>query len=294
MRPAISIVVLNYKPERLEAFWANVAATIGADFERVELDNQHGRYASIATAYNDGARRANCDYVAFVHDDVAFRSQGWGARAIEHMRSDPGFGLLGVIGTKFKSYQATSHTNRIQGDRFRRGSLNAWRGKEHTARPVPAEEVVCVDGLFLFMPRSVFKRVAFDEGIVKGFHGYDLDISLQVHFSGLKVVVAPDIHMDHFSPGKHDMSWLETNRAISRKWSRSLPTASSDLQLRPWQLAVLELRTIIWLAGPNHLKNLVKVPLGFLRFAFRPPDPPVAMSRSALVRNEPSSPILSD
>jgi len=284
-RPEISIVTLTYRKAMLLALRANAEATIGASYEWVQLENAHGGFRSIAAAYNEGVRRATGEFVAFVHEDVAFHSTGWGARAITHFQADPRLGLLGVIGSKFKSWQATSHTHRIRNDRYKAGRVNAgWKGFTHPD-PKPAEEAVCVDGLFLFMRRSDFTALAFDERLVQGFHGYDMDICLQVHFSGRKVAVAHDIELSHFSPGKQDRTWRETNKAISRKWSRYLPTASGDLRLNRWQLLALEWSTIAWLAGPHPIKRLVKIPLGFMRYLLRPRGPAYAPIPSVLTGN---------
>lgn len=269
--PVVCVVVLSYRPALLEALRTNIAASIGVPYELLVLDNGDGRYRSMAVAYNEGARRATAPIVCFVHEDVAFKSEAWGLRLAEHLERDPRIGLIGVIGSKIKSYQPTSHTNIIEGERYKCGSVNApWPAQGLPSGAAAAEDAVCVDGLFLALPRRILERIRFDEVLITGFHGYDLDISLQVHLGGARVIAARDIAMDHFSKGNRTRAWYETNRAISRKWGRLLPTASRDLRLSAWRLFLIEWRTIRWLAGPNRFKNLAKVPLWTLCFLARP------------------------
>lgn len=269
--PEVSLVVLSYRPMLLEALKRSIAGTIGTTYELIVLDNADGRFRSLAVAYNEGFRRTRAPIVCFVHEDVAFRSDGWGMRLKEHLERDPSIGLIGVIGSKIKAYQPTSHTNRIERERFKCGSVNApWAELQLPRGAAAAEEAVCVDGLFLAAPRRILERIRFDEELIRGFHGYDLDISLQVHFGGARVIAARDIAMDHFSKGNRTREWYETNRAISRKWGRRLPTASRDLRFGAVRLFLIEWRTIRWLVGPNALKNLVKAPLWTLRFLLRP------------------------
>ncbi len=269
--PEVSLVVLSYRPGLLAALKLNIERTIGAPHEIIVLDNADGRFRSLAVAYNEGFRRSRAPIVCFVHEDVAFKSADWGVRIIAHLKRDPTIGLIGVIGSKIKSYQPTSHTNLIEGERYKCGSVNApMPAAGLPSGAAAAEDAVCVDGLFMALPRGVLERIRFDEALIKGFHGYDLDMSLQVHLGGARVIAARDIAMDHFSKGNRTREWYETNRAIARKWGRRLPTASRDLQFGAWRLLLIEWRTILWLVGPNALKNLVKVPLWTLRFLLRP------------------------
>jgi len=247
----------------------NLASTIGVEYELVVIDNSRKEYTSIAVAYNEGAARSTSPYIAFVHEDVRFKTQGWGALALQHMAEDDRIGLIGVIGSKFKSYQVTGHPNSIEEQRFKCGTVNA-PPRILKAEDRRREPVVCVDGLFLFSRCSIIGSSPFDVSVVKGFHGYDMDLSLTTHFGGSEVVVAHDISVDHFSRGHRNMDWYLTNRLISRKWSRHLPTISRDVHVTKWELFRLELKTIFWLVGKNRIKNLLKVPLWTVRFLLRP------------------------
>lgn len=262
---SISVIVLKYRENFFNKVKASIGHTIGIPYELIEIDNTRGQFSSIADAYNTGVGLSRFPFICFVHEDVDFITEGWGKKLVSVMNNDQQIGLIGLVGSKFKSYQPTSFTNTIKNSFFIRGGL----GIQKIGSLSGEEEVVCVDGVFLFARKEVFKQCSFDPVLIKGFHGYDMDFSLQVHFSGYKVVVSGSAAIKHFSAGNRNMEWLLTNKAISRKWSEQLPVASRDLNYSRAELWRLEWETIAWLAGKNKLKNLVKVPLFFLRFLLR-------------------------
>src|SRR5208337_2764590 len=63
------------------------------------------------------------------------------------------------------------------------------------------EDVVCIDGVFMFSKKEVFQKCRFDEKLLTGFHGYDMDFSLQVFFTGYRVIVDRMVVLYHASFG---------------------------------------------------------------------------------------------
>jgi GT2 family glycosyltransferase len=62
----------------------------------------------------------------------------------------------------------------------------------------------------------------FDQTLT-GFHGYDLDISLAVQEKGYKVVVIPEIVVEHYSLGNLHQGWLSAILHVHRKYKHVLP-----------------------------------------------------------------------
>jgi hypothetical protein len=68
----------------------------------------------------------------------------------------------------------------------------------------------------------VFNKYQFDEKSLTGFHGYDIDYSLQV-VSSFEVCVVFDVLLHHYSEGSFDKVWLENMIQLSKKWKEKLP-----------------------------------------------------------------------
>lgn len=239
----ISIVISTHKPEYLEAVKLSIAHTIGVEYEIISIEN-HAQY-SICEAYNIGENKAKFSYLCFVHEDVLFKTQDWGKKLISIMEEDKSIGLIGIAGTKFKSTYPTGSWGQSSFLRkFKRGhifvsSINSI--EEHiefddSKQPKLLEEVVCVDGVFMFTKKEVYKSCKYDDNTFSNFHGYDLDFSLQVFFQSYKVLIYRNIEIIHLSKGNYTPHFTLANRLIQKKWKSKLPVASRDLGLSNYQL----------------------------------------------------------
>ena len=78
-------------------------------------------------------------------------------------------------------------------------------GAEETLYANPGMEklsqVAVLDGVFLATSKAVWELNRFDEKILSGFHGYDLDFSLSVGRTK-KLMVTYELGIVHFSSGK--------------------------------------------------------------------------------------------
>jgi hypothetical protein len=70
--------------------------------------------------------------------------------------------------------------------------------------------------------KNIWKQCRFDENLLKGFHGYDLDFSFSARKFG-KVVVTHEILLEHFSLGSFTIDWLKDSLLINEKWLSILP-----------------------------------------------------------------------
>ncbi len=240
----ISIIISTHNSELFQNVSQNIHETIGIEYEIIVIEN-HNKY-SISEAYNLGLEKAKYQYLCFVHEDVIFKTQKWGERLISIMSVDNSIGLIGVAGTKFKStYPSALGQSPLLRKLFLRGHIYHWeteytdfdQGKEHKE----TEDVVCVDGVFLFTKRDVFQNCRFDEKLLTHFHGYDVDFSLQVFYQGFRVIVDRGILLDHHSDGDYSKQNTIANRKIGIKWLSKLPVATSDTNLSRFKLHCLDL-----------------------------------------------------
>lgn len=239
----ISIIISTHKPEIFKIFSENLNNTIGVEYELISIEN-NAQY-SISEAYNMGIEKSSFSFLCFVHEDVLFKTQNWGKHLISIMENDPTVGLIGVAGSKFKStYPLSGWGQGSRLNKYKRGHIfHKINNKEESylnfdinPDSKDVEEVVCLDGVFLFSKKEVFENCRFDDKMLTDFHGYDADISLQVFFQNYKVLVDRGIELIHFSGGNYSTEYTIANKKIWRKWILKLPVATNDLNLSRFEL----------------------------------------------------------
>lgn len=207
----ISIVICSAQSARLQAVASNIAATIGVEYELIAVDNSvEGR--GLCEVYNEGASRASHEFICFVHEDVEFLSAGWGQLAISHFAADTELAMIGLAGSRYKARVPSGWHSGDEGDLCinvrhgvsREGATLAF-AKPDAYAAASCVPVVALDGVWMFVRRSVWAAVRFDERL-RGFHFYDVDFSLRVAQVG-KVGVAFDIDLLHFSLGSFREAW---------------------------------------------------------------------------------------
>lgn len=226
----ISVIVSSYQQGVFEAFSNSVANTIGeVPFEIIQIWNPG--IMGICAAYNKGAQKAQFEYLCFVHEDVLFATNNWGACIIAHLKNK-NIGAIGIAGTAYKSkaplswsvvkeycaihlLQHYANKKKPQTERYNPGNSDTYR-------------VVALDGVFIATRKEVWERHAFDQNLFKGFHGYDIDFSLAVA-QQFEVHVVFDVLIEHMSQGNPNQDWLEAAIQISKKWGRQLPFHCVDL-----------------------------------------------------------------
>lgn len=220
----ISIIVCSRTPSVTLELKQNIAATIGCDYELIVIDNSAKAY-SIFSAYNEGVSRSRGDILCFMHEDILFRTKGWGTIA-EKMFQDPTIGLIGVTGTHFlpqcplywteSPFITTTNIDKINGREYRDFK------KELMGRLKAIDAVAC-DGQWLCVRKSLFGKICFDDIAFSGFHLYDMDICLQVLHQGLRVCVVDGIQVEHHSRGNFNEEFELALNCFYNKWKDCLP-----------------------------------------------------------------------
>lgn len=230
----LSVIICSYNETLLSSLKHNIADTIGIPYEIISIDNSKGTYG-ICRAYNEGAAAAKYEYLCFMHEDISFETVNWGEKVLEHL-SDPKIGLIGVAGGGTKSLVPSSwppfiyepEICYIQHYKFEKKAAHKIL---KTASPESGDvlkPVVCLDGMWLCTSKAVFTKYRFDEKTFTGFHGYDMDFSLQV-YEHYRVGVVFDILLHHYSEGSHNRDWLNNCILLSKKWKQFLPLTVNEL-----------------------------------------------------------------
>ena len=232
----LSIIICSISPERLQAVKRNIQHSIGVEHEFIIIDNREKKWP-IAKAYNYGAYAAKYPYLFFVHEDVKFHSQNWGG-VIENKLREPDCGVIGFAGSKvkLKSYSGWGQSYEWVCSHLYQGLGNLTMFDVHNIYlERPFEEVIVLDGLGMFVRKEVWRSYPFDEELLRGFHCYDLDLSLQIAASKKYknyICGSNKVLIEHFSLGNIDSSWFkETIRLHKLKWNKMLPMKVNDLVL---------------------------------------------------------------
>jgi len=224
----LSIIICSVNPDQLRLIQKNINETVGIPYEVIAINNNINP-RGITAVYNEGAKKARFNYLCFVHEDVKFNTQGWG-KILTDLFKDKNLGLVGVAGGAHKPKLPSGWGPSGVQDRFVK--INMVQHFKHENRSPSLQyynsrneklaEVACLDGLFLVTKKSIIEEFPFDEKLLKGFHCYDIDISIAIG-QKYKVAVTYEIQIEHFSEGKLDKSWIQDTILVHEKWNNVLP-----------------------------------------------------------------------
>lgn len=226
----ISVIISSADKEQLQAVTYNIEKTIGVPYELLVFSNGDGAQ-SICEVYNKGAWQAKYEILCFMHEDIEIKTGNWGKAVIDTFREHPLLGLIGVVGCRYKSL-APSGWALEAGIDYRIYYANIIQQYKYNNRPSHffyrnydnkrLARVACIDGVWFCTKKSHVIEFPFDQQLLKGFHGYDIDFSLKIN-QKYDVAVTFDVLIEHFSEGRFDETWMKNILKVHEKWSHFLP-----------------------------------------------------------------------
>lgn len=227
----ISIIVCSTHNDIPKCLKENIKDSIGVPYELIIIDNSKNKY-SIFEAYNVGIEKAGFPILCFIHEDIMFRSSNWGKLLCRAIETDSSIGVIGAIGSTmvfqnpFGWWDGPAVGRVIESEKKK---CITQKFKQCDDTEPDLSEVVTCDGLFLAMPKSVFKDISFDAKTFSGFHCYDMDICLQAFTFGYKVMVIKNITLEHFSFGNLNQALVDGYYSLWEKWKEQLPISCSHI-----------------------------------------------------------------
>jgi hypothetical protein len=204
-------------------FKQNIKETIGVPFELLIYDNRDNE--GICFVYNKLKEMANFEYLLFIHEDVHFLTKNWGLCLNEILKNQE-VGLVFMGGAIYKSSIPTSWVH-VAKEYYRGGitqdkSIKNLKFKNCATNKDSYSEIVVGDGCFIAGRRQIFNKFPWNDNEFKGFHLYDLDLSIRVG-SHFKLVTPNNIKMLHFSSGNFDLKWIKDSIRFHKIYKKKLP-----------------------------------------------------------------------
>ena len=199
----------------------------------MNIDNSENKY-SIFSAYNLGIHKSKYQYLCLVHEDVLFYTLNWGKVVISYLQ-DLKTGIIGVGGGDLVTRVPASWNTIISsGLNIIQSDNSGKKPTEINLKPknynLSKRSSITLDGLFMCMRHDLTDKIHFDENL-KGFHGYDYDITLQSVMAGFTNYVIYDIILEHSSRGKTDILYFRNLISIFKKWENNLPIIGDNITL---------------------------------------------------------------
>jgi hypothetical protein len=248
----ISIIICSRKKEIDTNLSENIKNTVGCEYELIVIDNSENKY-SIFEAYNLGIKKSTGEYLCFMHDDIFIHTVGWGNILNNIFNTDYHIGLLGVAGTKIKTRMPSGwwncaneykEINIIQ--HLENKEVEKW---DYGFNNSTISEVVAIDGVFMAIRKD--EHIHFST-VMKGFHNYDLNISLEYKIKGYKIVVTNSILIEHLSNGHLNESWYKSTMKLHEMYAAHLPLMTNDI------LNTIDLNVLEFSNGTRFINQLLK------------------------------------
>jgi len=224
----ISVISCSIKPDVCKKMLESVHKTIGTEYETLIFDNREKKHG-ICRVYNESAKKAVGKYLCFVHEDIIFKTNGWGQELVKFSTQNTDCGAIGVAGGKwanrnFISWYVPDHLIKIHDDR--NNKRNYCENDLVYQYTNPNCEIfstaVCIDGVFLFVKKDIWEKNLFDESTFKEFHFYDADFTFSISQQYQNYVYL-DMDVYHFSAGNIERTYCENMYLFQKKWKRRLP-----------------------------------------------------------------------
>lgn len=219
----ISIIICSRTQAIRKDLSENIKNTVGCHYELIVIDNSENKY-SIFEAYNIGIEKSKGKYLCFIHDDILFHSQNWGEVINGFFTENPKAGLLGIAGTKMKTKMPSAWWRCPENQKvikiIQHSIHTPIQNHELGFNNNSLEQVVIIDGVFMALRK---KELLHFNRKMKGFHNYDLNISLECIKNGFSISVTNAIEIEHFSAGSINEDWIDSTFKIHMIYKDLLP-----------------------------------------------------------------------
>lgn len=206
----ISIVCVYNNEKTLSNYLLKGLKNQTLNHELILLDNTKKTFKSAAEALNIGGKKANGDYIIFIHQDIFL---GFNSclevfeRTIKKLRN---LGIAGIAGTVEKK----NNKEEFIFANMTHGIPPTHISKFKLKNPIEAQTL---DECLIIIPRRIFNKIQFDEKICDHWHFYAVDYCLSIKRYGFDSYILPIDSIHHKSaPGYSEEFYLTLERVLKK------------------------------------------------------------------------------
>jgi hypothetical protein len=204
----ISVICVFNDKNILDKFLMRSLKNQTKEYELILLDNTNNKFKSAAMALNYGGKKAKGTYIMFVHQDIDLEYNDWLRDAEKILDSLKNLGIAGIAGCS-ENKKLIIFTNIKDG-------IPAKVNNCGIKIKVP-KIVQTVDECLFIIPKSIFKKIQFDENNCPNWHLYAVDYCLTIKRFHKNVFVIP-LSLYHVSSAdSFSNSYFLTLKKISKK-----------------------------------------------------------------------------
>ena len=218
----INIVIsTTHSNDEMQEFISMLKSTCGCENEIYLINNKEG--VGLTQVYSDMLNKIKDDVIVFIHDDILFLKNGWGAEVLRLFNENEKYGIIGVAGSKEFNEGGMWWANKlIYGQVMHEKDGNRFLTQFSPLLNKDLEEVCVIDGLFMAVAKNRLGS-DFDKNI-NGFDFYDISFCLDNFLSGwCKIGVTTNIRLLHKSVGKLSQNWYNNKEIINFKYKKNYP-----------------------------------------------------------------------
>lgn len=252
----ISIIICSVNEKLAKRASENLSSTVGVDHEIIIFDNKDLKWG-ICKVYNYCAEQSKYRYLCFLHEDMFIYTQNWGEILVNCTVINKTCGVIGLAGTNyvplnFVEWKIDKYFSRVSTTLSgkNKDSLRNFVNIKNTF-----DEVVILDGMFLFTSKSIWNKYKFDELNYKGFHLYDSDFTFNVA-QEYRNYVCGIIKNTHFCHSKLNGSYCSDLLLFRNKWKQHLTNGKfqPNLLYKSWIELFLIKQTILLYLKNNYTR----------------------------------------
>lgn len=215
------ITIVNKEPVYQE-FKKNLDTQVNVDYELIKIDNSDNQFNSARAAYNDAAKKANGEYLVFLHPDIRFLDKNALSDILNEIKKLPNLGVAGIAGSPQKL---------VNNDRQILTTIVQGADKESVGTLISkTEKVQTLDECFFVVKHEWLDKHPFTE--CKGWHFYAVEQSLIALLDHKDNYVVP-ARVWHTSAGaSEDYRYVLIGRQMVKRYGEYFPSINTTV--RKW------------------------------------------------------------
>lgn len=221
MEKLLTIVIPSRKNvKESQMLLENIEGTVGVPCNIMYIQNDG---VGLTRVYHDAMEKVETDIVVFIHDDIEFLRNGWGAELIRMFSEHQDYGIIGIAGSaEFDNKAMWWNYEKKYGQVLHRNEGQSWLTSFSPLLKKDLEEVCVIDGLFMAVSKE---RISKDFDVeLQGFNFYDIDFCLNNFLDKkTKIGVTTNIRVAHNSVGKLSENWFKNREIINEKYGEYYP-----------------------------------------------------------------------